>query len=350
MELFKYISLRVLIVALFVVISNQIYIHTFWKQDINKHGDILENFWLVEDSSDALYFGESSNFHVPEGDTVKHRISHLLDDLLPEIRLGTVDNAGLHAGTYLAVIKNIKPESKIKLLIITLNLRSFTATWRYSLSENYLAKTEEMIAPRPPLFNRFMVSLKNYDYRPDEERKKQYKQAWATDTFNIPGFHYHTVAKWDSAMAWKEWIGKNPNLREEDIPLASHYIKNFAFSIDTSTNERIADFDEIMEISRKRGYKVVLNLLDENMEEGRKLVGDELIYLMERNRRLLVDRYEKKGALVVDNMYSMPDSCFVDRHWPTEHYDLTGKTLIARKIAKTLREKGLLREVFGKGN
>jgi len=265
--------------------------------------------------------------------------------LLPEINVGTVDKPGLHAGTYLSVIKNIENDSRIKMLIITMNLRSFGANWRYSKAENHLAKSELMLSTSPPLINKFLISLKAYDHKTDEERVAQFKDAWEKETFNISNFKYTNVNSWDSAMAWQEWLSTNPYLTETNISLACHYIKNFAFSIDTLSNSRIQDFDEIIEIANERKYTVVFNLLSENMEEAKNLVGKELIYLIQHNRELLIQHYESKGAVVVDNLYVVPDSCFVDRDWPTEHYSKDGKKRIAENINRIIREKDLIQNI-----
>ena len=86
---------------------------------------------------------------------------------------------------------------------------------------------------------------------------------------------------------------------------------------------------------------MVFNLLGENTEEAEKLVGKELIYLMEKNRSLLVNYYAMKGVVVVDNFYQVPDSCFVDRNWPTEHYNYQGKRIVAKNIKKAIEDNEL---------
>ena len=43
------------------------------------------------------------------------------------------------------------------------------------------------------------------------------------------------------------------------------------------------------------------------------------------------------GMIVVDNLEAVADSCFIDRSWPTEHYNETGRRIIARNLADSLR-------------
>ena len=42
---------------------------------------------------------------------------------------------------------------------------------------------------------------------------------------------------------------------------------------------------------------------------------------------------------MVDNFYQIPDSCFVDRNWPTEHYNYQGKKIVAENIKKAIIEE-----------
>lgn len=335
MKLTGYILTRFLLLLGLVLLANEIYKRTFYKTDVDIHANTLAYIHMLPEDTEAIYFGESSNFHVSPHDSGKHRISHMLDILLEDVNLETVDNAGIHAGTYYSVMRHIPRDLPLRFLVVTMNYRSFDATWRYAKFENNLAKSARMSAPGLPILNKFLVSLRHYDHRSAEERTTQMRQAWRNEKFHIEGFQFDNVAQWDSAMAWQTWIGVNPYLRKDDIPLATHYIKNFAFEIDPATNERIADFDAIMDFANKRGYQVYFNLLDENFTEAEKLVP-ELIVLMERNRDFLVERYEKMGAVVVDNFRTVPDSCFVDRNWPTEHYSREGKMIIARNLARAI--------------
>ena len=336
MKIVKYIAIRMVLAVVFLFAMNLLYLYTFWKDDINKHADTLENLWNVPMHSDAIYFGESSNFTIVENDSRDLRISELVDEKLPSLSVATVDNSGLHAGTYLSLLKNKHTGMNLKFVIITMNYRSFGANWRYAPFENYLAKFELMVEPGFPILNKFLISLKQYDFKSEKVRTDEMKEAWRTEEFNIPKFDYSNVIEWDSAMAWKTWLNENSNLTEENIPLACHYVKNYAIAIDTMKNERIQDFNAIIELGKQDGYAVVFNLLAENTKEAEKLVGKELIYLMEKNRKLLVNYYTRRGVTVVDNFYSVPDSCFRDRDWPTEHYNFEGREIVAENIKNAI--------------
>ena len=78
-----------------------------------------------------------------------------------------------------------------------------------------------------------------------------------------------------------------------------------------------------------------MNLLPENIDKAKELCGNDLIYLMKQNVSYLEKRYGDKICFV-DNLDMLRDSCFIDREWPTEHYNFYGRDQIAIRIAKVL--------------
>jgi len=57
MKVFKYIVIRILGGLLLLLLANEIYTVSFWKEDIEKHGDILNSLWNLKPNTDAIYFG-----------------------------------------------------------------------------------------------------------------------------------------------------------------------------------------------------------------------------------------------------------------------------------------------------
>ena len=92
-----------------------------------------------------------------------------------------------------------------------------------------------------------------------------------------------------------------------------------------------------MDLARERGWKLVFNLMAENTEKAGELIGDDLIFLMNENRELLLDYYRRKGVLVVDNLDRVEDPLFIDQNWTTEHYAEAGRKAIAKQVADALR-------------
>lgn len=339
MKLARYIPFRIAAIVLLFFIFNEIYYRTFWKSDVHTHSNTLEKLWEVDKNADAIYFGESSNFNRPNNEAKTHRISDILDTLVPENKIETVNSAGIHAGTYLSLIQNLPKNNNLKFLVITMNLRSFGCVWIKSEFETNLSKAECLIKPSTPkLWNRFMLSLNEYDLKSKDERYAELLTAFKEEKFEVPNLPFTCIKEWDDAIANKQWHGPKPFKDQDEISLACHYVKNYAFAIDTKTNPRIKDFDNIVKWGKENNCKIIFNILGENIEEADVLIGSTLTDLMRENTRLLMERYTKMGAIVIDNLDKVPDSCFVDRDWPTEHYSLRGKQIVAVNLSRKINK------------
>lgn len=329
--------IRLLFIATLLPLFNLVYTRYFWKDDLQKHADMLYDLLLLQDSCEVLYFGESSNFsYNAEKDSLHHRISDFISYYYPQLRFGTINSSAYHAGIYLPLVEQISPESKVKTIIVTLNMRTFDQAAIHSELESALQKKAVMYAPRPPLLNRLLMTLNFYDDTPAAERDRLMWQQWTFDTLksNEVAFAYPTIKSWCEVVKFPLPDGTEDMKKRE---LADHYIKAYAFMIDTLTNPRIKDFDRIVHVARKKGLNVVLNILAENTTYADSLVGNNLVWLMKTNRNLLVKRYTRMGAIVVDNLEAVPGYDYTDQHWTTEHYGQLGRQLIAKNVADSLK-------------
>jgi hypothetical protein len=311
----------------------------FYEKDIQEHSDVINLVRnVVKNGDEVIYLGESSNVSYRSDDADKRFISDFVGDYFPDLKTGDITHKASHAGIYYELLRNIPPDANVKTVIVTLNLRSFNADWRYSKLETPLQKSMIMLKDRPPFWNRFLLSFKGYDIKTEQERCKQIDREWKKFTFYLPySDRYTNVRNWDKAKA-KEGVKKEDGSYDEILtPLACHYIKTYAFQIDTATNARIKDFDNIVDLAKKRNWNLIFNLMAENVEMADSLVGKDLVFLMEKNRDLLVDRYQRKGVAVVDNLNSVRDKEFIDRDWTTEHYAEQGRKIIAQNVAQALK-------------
>jgi hypothetical protein len=336
----KNILIKVLYFIISLILIGFIYNFLFYETDLEKHSGIIFNLRNVEEKSQILYFGESSNFTSRSDDKEKKRISAFAAEYFPKLNFNVVDNSAYHAGNFKVLLQNISASSPVQTVVITMNLRSFGADWIYSDLETALQKSMVLLNPHfPPLVNRIRLSFKDYEIKSKEERIKQKLHAWENDKIIFPfPFSYHTVTTWDKAVANGSWLNKDDSWDMPKIDLSCYYVKTYAFQINPASNPRIKDFDDIVEIARKRGWNLVFNLMAENVEKAQELVGDELVWLIRQNRDLLITRYQNKGAIVVDNLECVPDSEYIDRNWTTEHYAEKGRRIIAKNLADSLRK------------
>ncbi len=333
------ISIKVIALLILLVGLNMLYMNTLWKKDLDKEADMLLELLNKQDTCDILYFGESSNFTPDSFELCKKYISELTAEYYPSLRLASVDRPAMHAGIYLSVIKNIPATAKVKTLIVTMNLRSFGANWIHSKLETPLQKSNVMYQLYPPLVNRFMLSLNCYEKKNEVERDADMKKQWVNEPFHFPyPFKYKTVIEWDKAVGEGSFLNPDGSWDMLKIGLATSYIKTYGFQINTETNPRIKDFDEIVAVAKQKKLNIVFNLLAENVAYADSLVGKDLVFLMQQNKQLLIDRYTQKGALVVDNFEVVRGKDFIDQRWTTEHYKERGRRTIAKNVAEELKK------------
>lgn len=317
---------------------NFIYSKWFYEADIQKYSSIINLVRDIPNDADIIYVGESSNITFRGDDIDKRPISAFVGDYFPELNTYDITKPASHTGIYKVLLENIPDDSKVKTIVVTLNLRSFNATWIYSNLETSLQKSLVLIKPYPPLFNRFLLSFKAYDIKSESERERQFKNKWRKDKFHLPyEFQFQNVIEWDKWMADSGIKDSNGNIDYKQTELACHYIKTYGFQLDTINNIRIKDFNEIIELAHKRGWNLVFNLLAENTEKAKELVGDDLIYMMNKNVEILESYYQHRNVKVVNNLNAVENEQFIDQNWTTEHYAEKGRKTIARNVAEALK-------------
>ena len=332
------ILLKLISLILFLVAFNYIYKIFFLERDIQEFSDVINIVRAVPNDADILYIGESSNNTNSGKDIDTRPISAFVGDFFPELKVNDITVPASHAGIFKILLENIPKTSEVQTLLVTLNLRSFNAQWIYSNLETPLQKSVVLLKSYPPLVNRFLLSFKAYDIKTKSERNKQLKAKWKRDRFNLSrDFPHDNVIQWDKWMANTGIKDKNGDINKAQTELACHYIKAYGFQIDTLNNPRIKDFNAIVKLAERRGWNLVFNLMAENTEKADQLVGNDLVSMMDENRKLLIKYYQSRGVLVVDNLFSVEDNQFIDQNWTTEHYAENGRKTIARNVAATLK-------------
>lgn len=334
MEELKKISLKFALILAFLLVANQVYRLFILEPDLQEHSDLINLVRELPDSATVVYLGESSNFTFGDYDLNTKRISDLTSEYYPGEVFGTISHGALHAGNYKVLIGQIPENKQVQTLIVTMNLRSFNTQWIESKLETSLAKSMVLLKEGPPLLKRAILSFKAYDIKTDSEREKIINKRWENNEIFL--------ADRDHEITVNQWTAEILSLPDSIMPqpqrlLGMHYIRTYAFEIDTLHNPRVKDFDRIVEIAKERGWNLVFNLMAENTEKAAELVGPDLVRIMRNNAMLLCSRYTEMGVIVVNNLEAVPDPSFLDRNWTTEHYDEKGRKIVAENLALSMQ-------------
>ena len=261
----KYVAVRILTLGALLLVMNLLYKQLFYERDLQKYSPIINLVRDVPLDADIIYLGESSNNTAREDDQDNRKISDFIGDYYPGLGLYDLTKPAAHAGIFKVLLEHMPRESEVKTVIVTLTLRSFNAQWIHSTLETPLQKSLVLLRPYPPLVDRFLLSFKAYDIKTDMEREKEFKRQWVKDHLKFPyEFQFEDVKQWDHWMAYSGIRDSSGEIDRAQTELACHYIKAYGFQIDTLTNPRIKDFNDIVELARERGWKLVFNLMAEN--------------------------------------------------------------------------------------
>ncbi len=276
---------------------------------------------------DVVYTSASSNFSQAAHDQDYRKISQMMEAQLDGKSVEAFNIPGSHAGTHKLLLNLIPENSRIKTAVVTVNMRSFGLDWQCSELETPQNKRNVMYNNRPALLNRFLVSLNAYDNKSQIEREQEKLDLWETTPlpFEAPRSN---VKQWFELEKWGDW-------RQPKRQLADQFIKQYAFVLDDK-NPRITDFEAIAALCKERNWELVFHILPENMERTVELVDQDLADLMQQNAAWFTTKFQKEGITVVNNISLLPDSCFTDRDFPTEHYNDLGRMAIGKEIAKAI--------------
>ncbi|MFM1931093.1 MAG: hypothetical protein RL226_396 [Bacteroidota bacterium] len=316
-----------------ILLGNFIYKRYFFEQDLRKYSPLIEQINAIAPTTDVVYLGESSNTTFRDDDVDKRSIAQFMGDQLPNLTVAQITQPAGHVGTYKALLSFLLARNtwKPRAVVITLNLRSFSPEWRCSNLENALQESLIMLRNNPPLINRMMLSFSYYSKHSEKENERCKESLWKEKlAFLDPELPYNNAAQWVKA------IEKNDTLSWEVKELTAHYIRAYAFEIDTANNERIAAMEEIIAMLIERGINPVFHIVAENVDRLHELAGEPIANNTLRNADLLSRWLTDRNVSVVNNIALVRDEDFTDRHWTTEHYSEQGRHVLAQQLAMQL--------------
>jgi hypothetical protein len=331
------IGIRILLIGGFLIGFNKLYKRFFWQEDLVKHGPMLDNLIQLQDTCDVIYFGESSNFTTHPDDTDKSRISDIIALEFPDHKFGTINHGAYHIGMFLPLVRQIPQSVPVKTIIITMNLRTFNQDVIFGPDEARLRLASRFYQPMPSILNKTLASLNYYDNRSGHERDILKWNSWTYDTLQSSidsiRFNKNTIRRWCEVPKFVDSSGKQDDAKRQ---LADQYIKAYAFQLD-SQNQMVKEFDELVNVANRKNLRLVINIIPENVEDAGYYIGSNLVWLMQKNRDFLVQRYENKDVIVVDNLEILTGNHFIDRaSIPQEHYDFNGRKAIGQRVAKAI--------------
>lgn len=333
------IGMKLLLVLLLLGVLDIVYRYTLYPKELNEHCTLAAlSQKAVDEDAEIVYLGESSNHTYSEQDTDRREISTMIADAMPGHALSNLCKDACHAGIYYDILRNIPKQNSVKTVLVTVNLRTFSTEWLYSDLETALNKERVMMKQAPALYKRMLLAFKGYTHWDEAERKQLVRKKLMSQTWpDAYSYSYATAGEWDNAIGSTGILFNGKTASMDTIALTCHYIKCFACGVDDK-NPRIKDLDKIVQLCKNRGWRLILHILPDNIEQIEALVGPELQPIMRNNVHYIINRYERQGVTVINNQSLVHDQDFRDRDFPTEHYCQAGRQAVASSIVNALRQ------------
>lgn len=338
------IASRSLILLNVLIVFNFVYEGTFWSHDIRHQSEFITDVWAVQDTADILFLGDCSDAFYRDQDESYLGISDYLNMRLPDQQVAAVSQSGFHGGVYHKLLQNVSDSASIKTVVVTLNMRAFTAPIIWSKNENQLNKRMVMLEDRPPLVNRFMLSFQGYTVLSEDERLERIQTSWETDSLHNDNLPFATLWQWFDSTRTGAWNPAGKPIAPQDRELAALYIQNYSFSIDTAANPMIAHYDAICELAQERGWNLLFLLVPDNLQKAELYGGPELRKMVEQKHDLLTHRYTTKGAVVMRSQLESWEDLFVEPN-PNSHYKAWGRYTLGYETADKMKEAGWVERV-----
>jgi hypothetical protein len=322
----KYIFYRLSGVILIVVIGSVIYQFTIYPQIKKSEGwlqELAEN--KLDKHASIYYFSSSTNKSTAPIDSDKRSIVEIVQSVVGQ-KITSIDTGAIHCGIFYEILKKIPESQSIDKIIVDLNVRSFGNNWIHSGLENSLQRNLIYWNNYPGVYNHLRASLKMYNYQAPAVhiRAIEYGEKFTKIPFRKP---HNTIKNWCDSLF------NIPNHNEAGLEM----IKHFGHFIDEK-NPMLENADLIVEWCKKRSIPLVFIILPEDVSKMRRLVGEDLASLVEKNADFLEKRYSSKSVEVINLVNDLDENVFFES-FPTEHYKSFGRKYVAQKMIEIINVK-----------
>lgn len=286
------------------------------------------NFYL-SNHTDIIYLGDSTIHHYSKKDSNQDAISDFIQEMFPTYSIGRVSAAAYHMGLFLEIVKYIiHHEYSPKVIIIPINLRSFSPEW--DMKPEYQFEKEKLFL-KLSIYNLFFAF-----YRPLAVFSNL-RPITQDDYENTLVFNGH------------EYVGK---VREFDNPSYRHYseqhvrnklIFNYMYVL-TKGHRKIASMKEIVKLTRDSGIELIFYITPIDYQTGEEYLGKSFYQRVTQNVDVIRSLLAREGVDVIDLSFDINTECFTwgvdpnDHLYPNEHLKEHGRKRIAEQLVKRLSQ------------
>ncbi|MBF0605452.1 MAG: hypothetical protein HQL07_17400 [Nitrospirae bacterium] len=295
---------------------------------------------IREQNPDMVLFGDSvmRATRKKKCDTGSATIDELLTAALPNTRLAAspyTSSTPLVFNDLLSVTTGI--ESPPKIIIVPINLRSYSEEWSSRPSYQYnleRALIRIKFGDSHP-FDYFLVWMYRFTKALDLEM-----EAWRNQTVVYPGYDLGPRRKLhDERMTLPKNLECVPHKKEQfrDV-LRIKFIYHYLYRLDPS-HQFVQSLIEMIHKTRRFNQKILVYITPINMQDGERFVGPAFRRIVLENVQVIQTLMTDMGVPFLNMVDQLPPEHFTDQHEACEHLDETGRRFVAGQLAQVLREE-----------
>jgi hypothetical protein len=279
---------------------------------------------------DVILFGDSCNGWVDQEDTDRRAISELLNDRLVGKTVGRIDGRAYHLELYEAFIDLlIARQAHPELLIIPINLRSFSSEWDARPSYAFEAAKQQLRQADDPFALAISPLLKTLQ--------------WQTDTAkSLSAFKRTEVFDGDQRVGTVDDFENARYDHPSEELVRSKFIYHYMYSL-TPEHRKLVALRNIVRKAAEHQLQVAFYVTPVDFESGSRCLGNRFASQIKHNVSVLRASVAGSSASFMDCSLSLDANAFSWSQYPNEHLTEVGRNFVAETLASNFSARCAMR-------
>ena len=311
--------------GLFILLALAVNVSVQYVMMIDRESDLFDVKSKLQNNPHVILFGSSVNVHYDKNDTNKTQIGEYVNAMTPGIEITDDWRLSASLETYANHLRFLKNENiRPKLLVVPLNLRSFSPEW--NLRPEYRA----YLAREDIFLNKGIIQ---YIFRKILPAGNDTAFQISKDDF------YNTELIVDNKKAGqvKDYIVEDKkNITDMQSYVKDGFLVNYMTDIDDS-NYKLNALKEIISYCKEEKVSVIFYYTPIDYQRGEKFYPILFSKQIEKNVSLINKNIPENDLFkVVDLSRSLNSDKFSYDGWPNEHMKHDGRYFVSDTIAKEI--------------
>lgn len=278
----------------------------------------------LKEKADVVLLGDSVLVAFYSQDNDKRTVSVMLQEKIPNIKLRAIDSLAYASDVYLEQVRYItRSDFKPKLVIIPINIRSFSPQWDQRFDFQFELDKLELKFKNTPVFPylKFLINFNLFNLVPISKSQFYNTPVYSGDKL------IGTIKDFDNP----EYENYTDSHQKNKILLSYTYT--------LSTNHRkLKALEEIADLLFKNNIKVIFYLTPVDYETCEKYTGSSTKNQMVKNINLIKNSLNKNQGMLLDLSFKLQSKNFAwkDSLYINEHLSQNGRQFLARELATSV--------------